>query len=206
MLIKKYNTPNNKTMDTSKSNEMFKFYQQIFTYPITMLAVYFRAWHNTTKPNITNLRFYFKLSTLSLNIESTQPKYNLLSLNPGPIFCKFFEKKHLKNKRQTQTLLMRFLRKVLLFLNLQNFHLIVRGIPFNLKLLLKTLSTPVSHTIRNPFRQDHVFADSAGVFQLRIWLIRFVKTTFFGKRKLKKKGRVKRKVARKILTANRLTD
>ena len=185
---------------------MLKFYRQTFTYPTTMLAIYFRAWHNATKPNITNLRFYFKLTTLSLNIESTQPKYNLLSLNPGPIFCKFFEKKHLKNKRQTQTLLMRFLRKVLVFLKLQNFHLIVRGVPFNLKLLLKTLNTPVSHTLRNPFQPDHTFVDSAGASQLRIWLIRFVKTTFFGKRKLKKKGRVKRKVARKILAANRLID
>ena len=185
---------------------MLKFYRQTFTYPTTMLAIYFRAWHNATKPNITNLRFYFKLTTLSLNIESTQPKYNLLSLNPGPIFCKFFEKKHLKNKRQTQTLLMRFLRKVLVFLKLQNFHLIVRGVPFNLKLLLRTLNTPVSHTLRNPFQPDHTFVDSAGTSQLRIWLIRFVKTTFFGKRKLKKKGRVKRKVARKILAANRLID
>lgn len=185
---------------------MLKFYKQIFTYPTTTLAVYFQTWQNATRPSFTNLRFYFKVTTMAINIESSRPKYNLLSLNPGPVFSKFFEKKHLKNKRQTQTLLMRFLRKVMFFLKLQNFNLIVRGIPFNLKLLLKVLNTPISHTVRSPFPNNEVFTDSVGNFQLRIWIIRFVKTLFFGKRKLKKKGRIKRKVARKILTANRLTD
>ena len=101
---------------------------------------------------------------------------------------------------------MRFLRKVLIFLNLKHFHLIVRGVPSNLTTLLKLLNTPVSYLTRNPLQNNSAFVDAPGMFQLKIWLIYYIKTFFFGKRKLKKKGRLKRKIARKILANNRLID
>ena len=82
--------------------------------------------------------------------------------------AKFFERKGLRNRRQTQTILMRFLRKSLIFLNICNLNLIVRGLPFNLAQLIKVLATPVSYNISNPLRQGEVFTDSTSHFRLQI--------------------------------------
>ena len=205
-LNQKYSITKNTNSLPNLSHNFITGYQQIFTYPTTTLLAYFQAWRHSSKPSLLNLRFYFKLTKLSLNIESKSPKYNILSLNPGFIFSKFFEKRHLKKQRQTHSLLMRFVRKVLIFLNLQHFNLIVRGIPSNLTILLKILNTPVSHLTRNPLQNYATFIDTSGAFQLKIWLVYYIKTFFFGKRKLKKKGRLKRKIARKVLANNRLID
>ena len=181
-------------------------YVRAFSYPLVTLNSYFQSWLKGSKPALVNLRLYFKLTRFQVNLESTGPKYNIVSLSPGAIFAKFFEKKGLRNRRQTQTILMRFLRKSLIFLNISNLNLIVRGLPFNLAQLIKVLATPISYNISNPLRHGEVFTDSASQFNLQIWLVHFTKTFFFGKTKLKKKGRLKRKVARKIVMNNKLVD
>ena len=181
-------------------------YVRTFNYPLITLNSYFQSWLKGSKPSLINLRLYFKLTRFQVNLESTSPRYNILSLSPGVIFAKFFEKKGLRNRRQTQTILMRFLRKSLIFLNISNLNLIVRGLPFNLAQLVKVLATPISYNISNPLRQGEIFTDTASRFNLQIWLVHFTKTFFFGKTKLRKKGRLKRKVARKIIMNNKLVD
>ena len=167
-LSRKYSIIKNTNQLSSPLYSELTSYPYIFTYPTITLLTYFQAWRCSSRPSLLNLRFYFKLTKLSLNIESKSPKYNILSLNPGSIFSKFFEKRYLKKQRQTQNLLMRFLRKVLIFLNLKHFHLIVRGVPSNLTTLLKLLNTPVSHLTCNPLQSNSVFVDAPGTFQLKI--------------------------------------
>lgn len=205
----KYNTYLN-TMDSFPQPETQLFqlncYIRAFSYPLVTLNNYFQSWLKGAKPTLVNLRLYFKLTRFQVNLETTGPKYNIVSLSPGAVFAKFFEKKGLRNRRQTQTILMRFLRKSLIFLNITNLNLLVRGLPFNLAQLVKVLATPISYNISNPLRQGEIFTDTASQFNLQIWLVHFTKTFFFGKTKLKKKGRLKRKVARKIIINNKLVD
>ena len=167
-LNRKYNIIKNTKQPLNLLDGRVVNYQYIFSYPTTTLLTYFQAWCHSSKPSLLNLRFYFKLTKLSLNIESKSPKYNVLSLNPGFIFSKFFDKRYLKKQRQAQSLLMRFLRKILIFLNLKHFNLIVRGIPSNITTLLKLLNTPVSHLINNPLQNHATFVDTPGAFQIKI--------------------------------------
>ena len=192
--------------DTEVSLPQINHYIRAFSYPLITLNNYFQSWLKCSKPALVNLRLYFKLTRFQVNLESNRPKYNIVSLSPGVVFAKFFERKGLRNRRQTQTILMRFLRKSLIFLNIRNLNLIVRGLPFNLAQLIKVLATPVSYNISNPLRQGEIFTDSTSHFRLQIWLVHFTKTFFFGKTKLRKKGRLKRKVARKIIMNNKLVD
>ena len=208
-ILQKYTTTQDATqVHSTNSNHSgaINHYELFFTYPSTILFRYFHTWLTFSQPRVTNLRLYFKLTKLHLNLESINPKFNLVSLTPGSLFTRFFDKKNLRGKKQLQTLLMRFTRKLLIFLNLRHLNLIVRGLPFNLLSLVRLLNTPISHTIKNPLKANQLFTDKSGVFRTHIWLIHFTKTMFFGKLKLKKKGRLKRKVARKILANNRLTD
>ena len=205
----KYNLhfkPTENPLSIKEQSLQLNCYVRTFTYPLTTLNSYFQSWLKSSKPTLVNLRLYFKLTRFQVNLESTGPKYNILSLSPGAIFAKFFEKKGLRNRRQTQTILMRFLRKSLIFLNISNLNLIVRGLPFNLAQLIKVLATPISYNVSNPLRQGEILTDSNSRFHLQIWLVHFTKTFFFGKTKLKKRGRLKRKVARKIIMNNRLVD
>ena len=182
------------------------FYTSLFVYPIITLNTYFQTWSDLSKPTLVNLRLYFKLTKLQVNLESLTPKFNLVSLTPGTIFAKFFDKKALKNRKQTQTLLVRFIRKILIFLNLFDLNLTVRGLPNNLLSFFRLLNAPISYPITNPLQTGGSFLDNGRDFKIRLWLIHFTKTLFFGKLKLKKRGRIKRKVARKIVSNNRLVD
>ena len=205
----KYNIHLSATKNSSGSEAQLlqlNHYVRTFSYPLITLNSYFQSWLKGSKPSLVNLRLYFKLTRFQVNLESTKPKFNVMSLSPGVIFAKFFEKKGLRNRRQTQTILMRFLRKSLIFLNISNLNLIIRGLPFNLAQLIKVLATPISYNISNPLRQGEIFTDTTSQFNLQIWLVHFTKTFFFGKTKLRKKGRLKRKVARKIIMNNKLVD
>ena len=144
------------------------FYASLFVYPITTLNTYFQTWSDLSKPTLVNLRLYFKLTKLQVNLESLTPKFNLVSLTPGTIFAKFFDKKALKNRKQTQTLLVRFIRKILIFLNLFDLNLTVRGLPNNLLSFFRLLNAPISYPITNPLQTAGSFLDNGRDFKIRL--------------------------------------
>ena len=106
-------------------------------------------------------------------------------------------------------LIMRFLRKILLSLDLQSVGLVTRGVPVHIDSMIKALFRPLSHSFLNPLNgnlinetvngqaiKSNIFIDSV--------LFLSPSPQFF--QKTRKRGRIKRKIRRKIVRLASLVD
>lgn len=103
-------------------------------------------------------------------------------------------------------LMARFFRKILLVLRLKNIVIISRGVPVHLNLLLSTLFRPLSHPFIDPLSMRVVDETQDEKEILRISELSFPSSKPFGTQKTKKKGRVKRKIRRKLTRLNAVID
>ena len=99
-------------------------------------------------------------------------------------------------------LMIRFLRKMLLVLNLKNLILHSKGIPLFFDSLLNMLYQSISHSFQNPLTKKIITEIKKKPRDLNITDVRFTYIKPFSPLKLKKKGRIKRKVRRKVIKAN----
>ena len=152
------------------------------------------------------LRFRFNKSRLTLALfhDFTMKPYFQIS---SGVFMKFFQKKKsMRRSRALKVLMLRFLRKLLLLIKLPRIHLYVSGVPALLSLLLETLHKPLPHTIVDPLSKRLVDEinepESFGSFSQ----ITFNDSKPFGVVKQKKRGRVKRKIRRKLQRISKQID
>ena len=97
----------------------------------------------------------------------------------------------------------RFTRKMIILLELLNIVLFIRGLPFMLENLIAMLLSRLRHPFINPLRGD-IFdeANTAGS-SLCVSSLVFVNIKPFGFTKRRLKGRIKRKIRRRIYRLNR---
>lgn len=113
-----------------------------------------------------------------------------------------------------RVLMMRFLRKLLLSLRLRVINVCTKGTPIKLEMLLKMIMTPLSYSFTNPidFKKinDTEFAHklrTKGISKtIDVANITYLNPKPFGAQKLKKKGRIKRKIRRKLVQKCNIID
>ena len=103
-------------------------------------------------------------------------------------------------------LMARFLRKVLIILKLKRVVVYIRGIPLFFELFLNMLYKPLSHVFVNPLTGVEVDETLKNHLTLNIYKVFFNKVKPFGYQKTRKKGRVKRKIRRKLVKLNKVID
>ena len=102
--------------------------------------------------------------------------------------------------------MMRFLRKLLIVIKLKSAHVHVKGIPLFLDTLLNMLFQPLTHPVKDPFT-DAIIDETLDVQRnIKVTGITFIHPKPYGFYKQKKKGRVKRKIRRRVMKANRVID
>ena len=94
-------------------------------------------------------------------------------------------------------LLAGFLRKVLLFASFRYLTLIVSKVPVFLKEILDAINAPVTSLYQNPFTESTT-DEKTLTNNFRFSLIMFFNNKSFGQMKMKKRGRLKRKITKKI--------
>ena len=103
-------------------------------------------------------------------------------------------------------LMVKFVRKVLLVLKLSSVNLCVRGVPVYFDTLLSTLFRPLSHSIVNPLNGETLSESAALKSDLGFESIQFLSSKPFGYQKPRKRGRVKRKIRRRISQTGSVVD
>lgn len=147
----------------------------------------------------------FKKSRLFITLKNLL-KRNITSLSSG-LFIKFFEKKKSFKKNKTVKLLMiKYLRKLLVITKITTLSLVVKKTPVFLTELLNLINTPISHKFSNPIDGKLIEEDSKSFTLLKFLYFIFLQNKSFCKNKLRLKGRIKRKILRKITLQNRLID
>ena len=149
------------------------------------------------------LMLNYKRSRFFPNIQDMNKTYLSLSLG---MFSKFFNKgkSFIKNKSNF-LVIAGFLRKVLTYTSIKNLILIVKRNPLFLQEILSNINQPVISNYKHPFNDnlvDEILFNKPFYFFIFIF-INSKKYTFM---KIRKKGRVKRKILKKVVKVNKLID
>lgn len=183
---------------------VLSFYLTFLAFPI--IETYLQAQKAKTIAIIHFLHFRFRGSKFTLTLQDKLLRKTHLHIVPG-FFIKYFQsRKALKRSRSLKLLMVKFFRKILLVLDLPMVALRIRGIPALLELMLTNLFKPAAHPILNPLTGTILDETQPMTSRLRIGSITFETSKPFGYLKPKKKGRVKRKIRRKITSLNNVID
>lgn len=151
-----------------------------------------------------NLIFTFKKNKFFVNFHD-KLKRNYLFLSSG-FFIKNFEKKKLYKKSKIIRILMyKYLRKVFLLIKIPNTIVTLKKNPIFLLEFLNIFHQEIPHKFREPLTLREI-SDSNDKLLTNITYFIFLNNKSYVKFKQKKKGRVKRKIFRKIVLRNNITD
>ena len=206
-IFKAYNT--NKPLNFFYTNKLLKnklnskkIYLNLLLKPLSLI-VYKQKINKYSNPSKT-LALNFKRNRFFPNIRHLNG-YNFIFASLG-MFMKFFTKAKSFLKTKTMYLILAsFLRKILIFSKFKNLILIVSRIPVFLKEILNSINEPVINIYKNPFT-DSLYYEKNIINQFKFSYIMFLNNKNFGNHKLKKKGRLKRKITKRIILSNRLVD
>lgn len=147
----------------------------------------------------------FKQKKLFINLQNKKKK-NYFSISTG-FFIKFFEKrKSLKKNKAIKLLMIKYLRKLLIITKINNLILLVKKTPLFVNELISFINTPIAHKYINPIDQKIVDESLNRNLSIRFFYFIFTENKNFSKNKTPAKGRIKRKILRKVIFENRIID
>lgn len=157
----------------------------------------------------TKVYLTFTGQRLFLNVGSpNNPKPNYLSMSSGLFIKHFKNKKSFKKNKIIKYLMMKYLRKLLITASLKHVHLVINRTPVMINELLTTLTSPIVAPFVHPFTNrlyDDVQRNSrSNPFFLSV--IEFKRFKSYTLMKGPRKGRLKRKIMRRIVRSNRIPD
>jgi len=214
-------TPRRSLKLTSKpqSNQISKSYLNFFS-ELSVLNTYYSNYllflHTSllTRLNqsletkvVYDLLFKFSRHKFFISLSDPIRKRNYFSLTTG-LLLKYFEdrKKSIKKTLPLKLTLVRFLRKLLLLSGLSLFNFWIRGVPLFLPQLFNFLNKPLPTPIVDPFNHKIINELEHTYTNFTFNSLIFWKSKSFGFQKTKKKGRIKRKIRRKIVSEARVLD
>lgn len=142
---------------------------------------------------------------LFVNLQNFK-KRNYFFLSTG-LFIKFFEKKKSFKKSKTIKLLMsKFIRKLFIISKIKNIILIIKKNPVFLIEILSLLNLPIAHKFTNPIDKKIIEEKNENKILIKILYFIFLKNIDFSLNKGPQRGRIKRKILRKIIINNKIID
>jgi len=123
------------------------------------------------------------------------------------LFLKFFTKtkSFIKNKL-LYLLLIGFLKKILLYSLFKNIIIFFKQKPLYLTDILNIIMTPAVNLYKNPLNFHKIIDERFLGNTFSIVFMVFLNTKKYNIQKIKKKGKIKRKIFKKIILINRLID
>jgi diacylglycerol kinase len=147
----------------------------------------------------------FNKDRLFVNLLNRRKK-NFLFVSNG-FFIKFFEKrKAFKKGKAVKLLVAKYLRKFFLISKIKNLMLIVNNNPVFLLEMLNTINVPIVHKFYDPFSQTAIEEKKPDISMIKFLYFIFLENINFSNNKVRKKGRIKRKILRKLVLKDKLVD
>lgn len=147
----------------------------------------------------------FKKNKIFINLKNFFKK-TYLTLSTG-LFIKFFEKKKSFKKNKTIKILMaKYIRKIFLITKIINSILIVKRVPKLLTEILNFFNSPIAHKFLNPVDDKPIEEINNNFLWIKFLYFIFIENKNFSKNKTPQKGRIKRKILRKITFENKIID
>lgn len=157
------------------------------------------------RKNMYYLTFTFNANKFFINLQNYEKK-NFLTLSTG-LFIKFFEKrKSFKKNKALKFLMAKYLRKVFLITTVKQVIVIFKKNPLFLLEILNFFNQPVVYKFTDPV-EDKIVEEKLTEKPITNFLyFVFIKNQSFVKNKTAQRGRIKRKILRKVVSENKLID
>jgi|Laugresu1bdmlbsd_1035121.scaffolds.fasta_scaffold05463_2 hypothetical protein len=199
--------PNLKTRQAL--NKLLSFYLEFTHRVLHYCRIYVHFQRNFYSEVKYNLYLTFTANKLFINLVSNGGmKYNYFSLSVG-LFLRFLNgKKALKKNKLIKLLLMKYVRKLLIVSEIRDLVIYTKRTPVFFSELCNVLLSPIIRPFVNPltsFLYDDTQLNSAKP-KVVVKKIFFYKPKSFGTMKAPLKGRLKRKIMRRIIRTNRICD
>jgi hypothetical protein len=166
---------------------------------------YFNKFLKNKNRSFFFLILSFKKKKLYINLQNNNKK-NYLSISTG-LFIKFFEKrKSIKKNKAIKLLMVKYLRKLFIVSKINTLILIIKKTPLFINELINFLNTPIAHKYINPIDQKIIDESINKYLSIRFFYFIFTENKNFSKNKMPAKGRIKRKILRKITFENKIID
>ena len=190
-------------------NKLLSFYLEFTHRVLHYCRIYVHFQRNFYSEVKYNLYLTFTANKLFINLVSNGGmKYNYFSLSVG-LFLRFLNgKKALKKNKLIKLLLMKYVRKLLIVSEIRDLVIYTKRTPVFFSELCNVLLSPVIRPFVNPltsFLYDDTQLNSAKP-KVVVKKIFFYKPKSFGTMKAPLKGRLKRKIMRRIIRTNRICD
>jgi hypothetical protein len=133
-------------------------------------------------------------------------KKNFLFVSTG-FFIKYFEnRKSFKKGKAVKLLIAKYLRKIFLLSRASNFLLIVKNNPTFLLEMLNFINIPIIHKFLDPISHKVIEEKNNDLCLIKFLYFIFLNNVNFSNNKIKKKGRIKRKIFRKLVLKDKIID
>ena len=146
-------------------------------------------------------RFFPQLTTYTNNNV-------IFNASLGVVSNYFSKKKSFLRSKSSYIILATYIRRVLVSANLSYLNLKVKGLPAHLKALIKTILTRSNSLYKDPYNIDTIKNETSSEFSFIITFsqIVFINNKFYGIKKVKQQGRLKRKIFRRVVNLNSILD
>lgn len=201
--------------DIDRQNDLFssfsKFFIDYFNFYILIFNRFIYDTNNFLKTikNKKKLTFYHLILTcrnnkLFINLNDNL-KINYLFLSTG-FFIKYFDKKKFFKKNKTlRIVLIKYLRKMFLLVKFPQIILLLKKNPIFFLEFLNLLHQPILYKFNEPLTNREIIDDDTKIITNFLYFV-FLNTEDFTNNKTRKRGRVKRKIYRKIVLRNSVVD
>lgn len=175
-----------------------------------MFRLYRNMFHiNPANRELTRHNLYLTFSSTRLYINLVNLKgLNCCSLSVGLLLKFFKNKKSFKKNKLLKILLMKYIRKLLIVADINYIDLYIKKTPVFLTELFNAFTTPIIAPFLNPITKmlynDITATLSKPAFNIRA--LGFMKFKPYNFMKGHRKGRLKRKIMRRVVKLNRICD
>jgi hypothetical protein len=180
------------------------FYKSImYKYPIQLINYKNNVDKITKLSQSLNLNFRRRRFFPTVSSLAHGDTYITLSLG---LFAKFFNKgKSFLKSKSVYLALAGFLRKVLLFSSIKNFFLFIKRTPLYLNEILAAINNPVVNIYKHPFTAE-IVTEKSTPSNFYFPMIIFLSNKSYGYMKSRSRGRLKRKIFKRLVASNRVLD
>lgn len=191
--------------------QKFLIFDFLYIYNFFFFNTYVDLFYNFKKLKVKKkkllyyLTFSFTNNKIFINLANFNKK-NYFFLSNG-LFIKFFEKKKsFKKNKILKILIAKHLRKVFIMSRVTNIILIAKSAPIFLLEMLTFINTAIPHKFQDPVTGEVIEEKKNITPIIKFSYFIFKENISFSKNKEKKKGRIKRKILRKVVSSNKITD
>jgi len=196
-----------KILNLTKSSLILNFtlLYNFFLNSIYLDIFYFSKFLKIKNKIVFFLIMSFKKKKLYINLQNIKKK-NYISISTG-LFIKFFEKrKSIKKNKAIKLLMAKYLRKLFIISKIMNVVMLIKKTPLFINELVNFLNLPIAHKFLNPIDQKIIDESSNKKLTIKFLYFIFSENKNFSKNKLPQKGRIKRKILRKVTFENKIVD